>query len=176
MKRTRIITDREIYREVVCGIVPQAEKFLWIGTADIKNMHVERGKRMVPFLALLADLIEKNVMVRLIHAREPGPRFREEFDRRPALARGLERMLCPRVHFKCVVVDGVSVYTGSANITGAGMGARGDDARNFETGLVSTEPAIVHAVMERFDRVWRGEFCRTCRFRDGCAEYPEMKR
>ena len=31
----------------------------------------------------------------------------------------MERMLCPRVHFKCVIVDGVKAYFGSANLTGA---------------------------------------------------------
>jgi hypothetical protein len=31
----------------------------------------------------------------------------------------MERMLCPRVHFKCVIVGGVKAYFGSANLTGA---------------------------------------------------------
>ena len=36
------------------------------------------------FLGLLADLIKKGKEVRLIHAQEPGPNFREDFDRYPA--------------------------------------------------------------------------------------------
>lgn len=44
----------------------------------------------------------------------------------------MERMLCPRVHFKCIIVDGVKAYFGSANLTGAGMGAKSEKKRNFE--------------------------------------------
>jgi len=72
---------------------------LWIGTADIKDLHIKSGlKDSEPFLKVLADLIKRGVEVRLIHAKEPGPAFREDFDKYPALATGLERVLCPRVH------------------------------------------------------------------------------
>ena len=52
------------------------KRSLWIGTADIKDLYVEER----PFLGLLADLIKKGKEVRLIHAKEPGPNFREDFD------------------------------------------------------------------------------------------------
>ena len=38
-----------------------------------------------PFLGVLSDLIGKGVEVRLIHAKEPGPNFREDFDRYPQM-------------------------------------------------------------------------------------------
>ena len=49
----------------------------------------------------------------------------------------MERMLCPRVHFKCIIVDGVKAYFGSANLTGAGMGAKSEKKRNFENGVLT---------------------------------------
>ena len=55
----KLITDREIYEEVILGIVPSAEKFLWLATADLKDLHVDKGDRMVPFLEIVSDLIEK---------------------------------------------------------------------------------------------------------------------
>lgn len=61
-------------------------------------MAIPGGTR--PFLGVLAELIEKGVQVRLMHAKEPGPIFREDFDRYPILATGLERAMCPRVHFR----------------------------------------------------------------------------
>ena len=70
--------------------------------------------------------------VRLIHAKEPGPIFREEFDRYPILSKRLERALCPRVHFKMMIFDLDEVYIGSANLTGAGIGMKGAKTRNFE--------------------------------------------
>lgn len=171
---TQFITNYQIYEEVILKQVPLAKRFLWIATADIKDMYVHQGRNMVPFLKVLAGLIEKGVEVRLIHAKEPGPRFRADFDKHPALIEGLERMLCPRVHFKSVIVDGSFVYSGSANLTGAGMGAKSPNRRNFESGIISSESDMVEAVMEQFDQVWMGKFCKACGRKEYCGEYGNM--
>jgi len=71
-------------------------------------------------------------------------------------------MLCPRVHLKCAVVDSRWAYTGSANLTGAGVGAKSGRRRNFESGIITTDPAIVDRVMEQFDGIWRGSHCKEC--------------
>ena len=86
---TRYICDTEHYNEVIahCASVKSS---LWIGTADIKDLHVKVGSDSLPFLAVLAKLVRKGVCVRLLHAKEPGPIFREEFDRYPSLFTGLE--------------------------------------------------------------------------------------
>ena len=121
----QFLSNREIYERVVCGIVPQAEERLWIATADIKDMYVSTGGRdMVPFLEVLDGMLKRGVELRLIHAKEPGQNWRDDFDRHPDLWPDMERMLCPRVHFKCIIVDGRKAYFGSANLTGAGMGAK----------------------------------------------------
>jgi hypothetical protein len=117
---TEFLTDREIYRRVILEMVPQARSFLWLATADLKDLYIERRGRFVPFLKQVAELLEAGIEVRLLHAKEPGPNFRTDFDRFPVLIARLERVLCPRVHFKSVVVDGSAAYSGSANLTGAG--------------------------------------------------------
>lgn len=165
------IRDSQIYREVICGRIPGAKKFVWIATSDIKDLYVAKGGTMVPFLELLSDLVTRRVEVRLLHAKEPGPRFRADFDRYGSLLAGVERILCPRVHFKSVVVDGRFAYTGSANLTGAGMGAKSDSRRNFESGIITDERGIVRSVMEQFDKVWRGDYCRECGRKRYCADY-----
>ena len=167
------VSDREIYERVVCGLVPEVRQRLWIATADIKDLHVEAGGRaMVPFLGVLAGLVERGVEVRLIHAKEPGPNWREDFDRYPGLWSGMERMLCPRVHFKCVIADGRKAYFGSANLTGVGMGAKSVRKRNFENGILTDAPTLVDPLVEQFDAVWRGEFCRGCGRRGFCGDCP----
>jgi phosphatidylserine/phosphatidylglycerophosphate/cardiolipin synthase-like enzyme len=172
---TEFVTDREIYEKVILGRLPTAAEFIWIGTADLKDMYVERrAGRASPLLGLLAELIEDGVSVRLIHAKEPGPAFREDFDRYPALAQGLEQILCPRVHFKCVIVDGAFAYTGSANLTGAGMGAKSVRRRNFESGIVTTDPAMVSPIMEQFDNVWMGKYCAECERKDYCTDFNDL--
>jgi phosphatidylserine/phosphatidylglycerophosphate/cardiolipin synthase-like enzyme len=168
------IKDNRIYEEVICRRVAAAKFFLWIATSDMKDLHVIKGARMVPFLEVLSDLVSHHVEIRLLHAKEPGPRFREDFDKYPNLIPGMERILCPRVHFKSVIVDGKFVYTGSANLTGAGMGAKSRTRRNFEGGIITDEPGIIKEVMEQFDEVWRGEHCGKCQRKKFCADYREL--
>ena len=91
------ISNSDHYKEVLSR-VQYVKHTLWIGTADIKDLYVEVGKEKRPFLALIAQLIRRGVEVRLIHAKEPGPNFREDFDKYPVLYDRLERVLCPRVH------------------------------------------------------------------------------
>lgn len=150
--------------------VTNVKSSLWIGTADIKDLYAEKGKRRIPFLGVLAGLIKKGISVRLIHAKEPGTNFREDFDRYPVLAESLERVLCPRVHFKMMIFDYKVAYIGSANLTGAGMGAKSDNKRNFEAGILTDIPEIVDAAADQFDAVWMGNWCKKCTRREYCGD------
>lgn len=76
------ISDTDHYSSVLEGAMG-AKRSLWIGTADIKDLYVTQGKAEKPFLGVLSELIGRGVEVRLIHAKEPGPNFREDFDRYP---------------------------------------------------------------------------------------------
>ena len=42
--------------------------------------------------------------------------------------------------------------------------------RNFENGVLSDDPALVEPLVEQFDSVWRGAFCRDCGRRDFCSD------
>ena len=187
------ISNSAHYKEVLSHVLHVKES-LWIGTADIKDLYIEDGKTnnvsskrgqkelvlsaerekgratLKPFLEVLAKLIKKGVAVRLIHAKEPGPNFREDFDRFPILYDGLERVLCPRVHFKIMIFDGKEVYIGSANLTGAGIGMKADGTRNFEAGILTDEPEIVAQAMDQFDEVWIGKHCKTCKRKNFCPD------
>jgi phosphatidylserine/phosphatidylglycerophosphate/cardiolipin synthase-like enzyme len=164
------LRDREIYQKVILEALPAAEEFIWIATADIKDLHIDLNGRFQPFLAMLAGLVENGVDIRLLHAKEPGPNFRKDFDRYPGLLNGLERNICPRVHLKTIVIDGRMVYLGSANLTGAGIGAKSENRRNFEAGILTDEPAIVEPAMTQFDEIWMGAKCDACQRRDYCAD------
>lgn len=167
---TTYITDRYIYEQVILKEVPKTSKYLWIATSDIKDMYVSQRNRRVPFLQVLSNLLDQGILIRLLHAKEPGKNFRVDFDRYPALVHGLERMLCPRVHFKSIIIDGKFVYSGSANLTGAGLGAKSSARRNFEGGIISTDPHFVKPVMEQFDQVWMGSHCRNCGRKKICPD------
>ena len=79
---TTFLSNRSIYTSVVCGLVPQARERLWIATADIKDMYVDSGGRdMVPFLEVLDTLVKRGVEMLFIHAKDPGPNWREKYCR-----------------------------------------------------------------------------------------------
>jgi len=126
----------------------------------------------VPFLEILSDLIEKNVHVRLIHAKEPGPRFRKDFDRYPNLIHSnlFERILCPRVHTKVIIIDGREMLLTSANLTGAGLGAKSPHRRNFEAGIHTDNTEDIHEMMNFMDALYLGDFCQKCQRRNVCPD------
>ena len=167
---TTYISNLAHYTHVI-EKVRNVKRVLWIGTADIKDLYIKTGlKDSEPFLKLLSDLIKRGVEIRLIHAKEPGTNFREDFDKYPMLAQYLERVLCPRVHFKLMIFDLETAYIGSANLTGAGMGMKGEHTRNFEAGILTTEPDLVESAMNQFDEVWIGKFCSKCGRKAYCGD------
>ena len=163
------IADREHYTQVL-ALCEKVKHDLWIGTADLKDLYVEGGRDVVPFLSILDKLLKRGVDVRLLHAKEPGENFREDFDRYPVLFTGLERVLCPRVHFKILVFDAKVAYFGSANLTGAGIGMKSTRTRNFEAGILTDDPALVEAAMNQFDAVWAGFKCKECGRKKFCGD------
>lgn len=160
----------EAHYDQVIERIKDVKKTLWIGTADIKDLYVKDGRGTKPLLEVLSDLAKRGVEIRLIHAKEPGPAFRQDFDKYPALIDGMERVLCPRVHFKIIVFDLKTAYVGSANLTGAGLGMKGENTRNFEAGVLSSNKDFVKNAAEQFDSVWMGAHCKDCRRKEFCGD------
>ncbi|BDS06526.1 hypothetical protein NT6N_15660 [Oceaniferula spumae] len=169
---TELILNEQIHQRVIKELIPEARHFLWIVTADLKDMHVSKGRRFVPFLEVLSGLVQEGIGVRLFHAKEPGPRFRSDFDKYPALVESdlFERILCPRIHTKAIIVDGRAAFIGSPNLTGAGMGAKNPNRRNFEAGFITDEKDHLSPLLEWIDTLYLGDFCRKCQLRAHCPD------
>ena len=166
---THIVTNEQLYHQII-EPVARAKSFVWMGTADLKDLHVHHHGGVRSFLAVLEELVKRKVAIRLLHAKEPGVNFRNSFDKYPELWKNMERQLCPRVHFKHIVVDGTLAYTGSANLTGAGLGIKSPNTRNFESGIITTDPEWIDPIMHQFDQVWMGKHCKSCKRRDFCPD------
>lgn len=165
----RLVADAQ--HNDVLEAVAGARTSVWIATANLKELLVPRpGKRRWgSVLLVLDDLARDGVELRLLHASGPSKAFCERFDSLPRLVKGgLEIRTCPRVHLKLVVVDGRWAYIGSANWTGAGLGAKGEHRRNFEMGIITTDDPTLDSVQQRFERIWRGAECGLCKLRDRC--------
>lgn len=165
-----IYISNEAHYDQVIERIKTVKKTLWIGTADIKDLYVKDGRSTKPLLEVLSDLAKRGVEIRLIHAKEPGPAFRQDFDKYPALIEGMERVLCPRVHFKIIVFDLKAAYVGSANLTGAGLSMKGENTRNFEAGILSTNKEFVKNAAKQFDSVWMGAHCKGCKKKEFCSD------
>jgi phosphatidylserine/phosphatidylglycerophosphate/cardiolipin synthase-like enzyme len=170
----RLVAGRGHYATVI-EAVARAETSVWIATANLKDLWVEaprragqrrRGYRSI--LELFDELAARRVELRILHAALPSRAFRASFDaHRRLTAGGLELRLCPRVHLKLVIIDGSELYLGSANWTGAGLGAKGEGRRNFELGIVTDDAPLLDEVQALYDRIWRGLECPRCRLRGG---------
>jgi phosphatidylserine/phosphatidylglycerophosphate/cardiolipin synthase-like enzyme len=191
-----LVVDRAHYEIIVSRAIASARVAVWIATANVKQLMVEapigsvaraRG-RYVSILETFDGLVARGVHVRLLHAGPPSRPFREELARHRRLHRReapeqvprregprqvkeprFEMRACPRVHLKMIAIDGAFLYLGSANFTGAGLGAKGDGRRNFEAGIVTDDEWLLDETQARFEQIWSGGECGTCRVRSMCA-------
>jgi len=173
-----LLTGRALYDTVIRDGVLTARRSVWIATANVKELYVERPglprrgqKPVASIVGVLDDLAARGVDLRLLHAELPSRRFRAAFDRRPRLVKGgLKMKHCPRVHLKAVIIDGERLYLGSANFTGAGLGMRGDHKRNFELGFFTSDYHLLDRVQAIFQELWEGAPCRDCALRALCPD------
>lgn len=136
---------------------------LFIATADVKDLHVprpDRRRRARSILDLFGELSGRQIDISLLHGGVPSGPFlaRLKENRPPALT--MRR--CPRAHAKAIIADGTWMYVGSANLTGAGLGAKGPRRRNFEAGIVTDDPAVIDPLADMLQAVFAGEYCRDC--------------
>lgn len=164
-----LIQDRHHFDQVVLGGMTRARVSLAIATADLKTMLIPgpAGSRPRSILKLLSQMARRGVEVRVLHGGIPSRPVLAQLRRAP-LPANLTLRRCPRMHAKAVVVDGQVMYLGSANLTGAGMGAKGPDRRNFELGIWTRQAELIDGVLSHFNGVWEGRHCAACRRRTIC--------
>ena len=72
------------------------------------------------------------------------------------------------VFFKIILIDYKHLYIGSANFTGAGLGAKNDKKRNFEMGFILKNKIIINEVIKKFKFIWDGKSCLCCNLKQQC--------
>jgi len=171
--RARLVVDGAHYTDLVTRI-RRATLSVWIATANLKDLRVEapvgtRARATGRYVSLIGELIElarRGVEVRVLHAGVPSRAFRHSLDARAHPEIGIRQ--CPRVHLKLVCLDGAELYLGSANFTGAGLGAKAAGRRNFELGVVTDDDVFLDQAQARFAAIWGGAECGACRLRREC--------
>jgi phosphatidylserine/phosphatidylglycerophosphate/cardiolipin synthase-like enzyme len=163
-----LIVDAQHFQRIVKGGILKANISLDILTADFKAMLVPkgRGRTAESIVRIFRRLADRGVEIRLLHAGTPSSAALQELRRE--LPANLTIRRCPRLHAKAVVIDARWMYLGSANLTGAGLGAKADGRRNFEMGVITESAPLIEAVLQEFNQLWEGHNCRTCRRKDIC--------
>jgi phosphatidylserine/phosphatidylglycerophosphate/cardiolipin synthase-like enzyme len=181
----QLVVDRDHYDDVVMGALSSARVSVWIATANLKDVHVEapigtRARARGKYLSMterFGEMVRRGVEIRVLHGAPPSRPYRESLARQDDLAPPtFEMRHCPRVHLKLIAVDGAYLYVGSANFTGAGLGARGDGRRNFEMGFSSDDDLLLDAAQSRFERIWSGKECGSCKLRSECPRPLDVDR
>jgi phosphatidylserine/phosphatidylglycerophosphate/cardiolipin synthase-like enzyme len=173
-----LVIDSQHFHRIVRDGILKAETSLDISTADFKAMLVPDtagGRRAASIVQVFRRLAERGVEIRLLHAGTPSSAALRELKRK--LPGNLTIRRCPRLHAKTVVIDARRMYLGSANLTGAGLGAKADGRRNFEMGIWTEAPAMIDAVLGEFNALWEGHRCVSCKRKDICPvplEEPEL--
>jgi phosphatidylserine/phosphatidylglycerophosphate/cardiolipin synthase-like enzyme len=178
----RLLVDGDHYDELVARELPAAKVSLWIATANLKELRVEapigtraRAKgRFVSVLETLGALVDCGVELRILHGCPPSRPFRAALAKQPELVRAKVMRECPRVHLKLVAIDGRLLYLGSANFTGAGIGARAEGRRNFEIGVLTSDEHLLDVAQAHFDSIWSGRVCGSCKLRRECPKPLDM--
>jgi len=170
----QLVVDGEHFTRIVREGILQAQVSVDILTADFKAMlvpsagkSVGRGRRSAKsIVTVLGELAQRGVEIRLLHAGTPsGPALQQL---KVGIPHGLTIRRCPRLHAKAVIVDARAMYLGSANLTGAGLGAKGDHRRNFEMGIWTESSELIEEVLGHFNMLWEGEKCKKCQRKDVC--------
>ncbi len=169
------LENSDLYHEVIEKQVLHAHSSVWIATANAKDLHYRKNRKFESLIEELARRSAEGLEVRFLYAKEPSQIFQQSLNRQLAFpGTAIELRCCPRLHFKTILVDGSGVYLGSANWTGAGLGVRGEERRNFELGVWSEDLKLVREAASFYELIWSGEFCPECGLRNSCPQPLDM--
>ena len=172
-----LVVDADHFHRIVREGICKAKVSIDIMTADFKAMLVPDGssRRAKSIIQTFRKLADKGVEIRILHSGVPSSAALIELKRE--LPRGLAIRRCPRLHSKSVIIDTRKMYLGSANLTGAGLGAKADGRRNFELGIWTSSSELIDGVLDQFNTLWEGQACGSCKRRDICPvplEEPKL--
>jgi phosphatidylserine/phosphatidylglycerophosphate/cardiolipin synthase-like enzyme len=197
----KLILNDQHLDSVLREVLENCRHRLFIATADVKELHVPGGagagatwpqtsrprhprtgthrSRLRNSARSIVDVFEelggRGIEIRLLHSGVPSGPFLGRLKK--GVPDGLTMRRCPRTHIKALVADGRAMYLGSANLTGAGLGAKSARRRNFEGGIWTDEISLIDSVVDMLEEIWSGQCCKDCGRKDYCPaplEEPEL--
>jgi phosphatidylserine/phosphatidylglycerophosphate/cardiolipin synthase-like enzyme len=163
----KFIFDEEHYEVLINKVLLKAKKYVWLTTANVKNMYIGKEKDWFSFIDVLEELVKKRVNIVIVHAGKPSDSFLNKIEK-ISRSRYFSLFQCQRNHQKIVVSDDEVAYLGSANVTGAGIGGKKEDRRNFEAGVITIDKNVISMLKDRINRIISYQVCPQCHYRKEC--------
>ena len=151
--------NNELYNLVIEKINGTRD-ILRIATANFKDFRVMKDEHHTIAISQLLNEIGKYAEIKIITSTP------HSYALKHLEGINLKNVVCPRNHMKLIIIDDVFAYIGSANMTGAGLGIRGETSRNFEVGVITSDIRIITQLIEIFDSVFDGKYCDACKLRE----------
>lgn len=142
------------YRVLVVGFAVHQGREIFAALSDRMRQRGDLAVRLcldirrAPGDTTRSDALLQRFAERFVRQEWPGPRLPDLFYDPRGLTQG--ESLRASLHAKCVVIDGVKAFIGSANLTEAAQ------LRNIEIGLVVTGALIADAVERHFEALIAG--------------------
>ncbi|HPP87035.1 MAG TPA: phospholipase D-like domain-containing protein [bacterium] len=171
MTAHKLLVNEQIYQEIFNKHLLLAEKSVLIATANVKNIFIKKNREYISIVQIFKELCNNDIYVSLLFSSEPSQSFLDELHKLKLYKnKNFYLTKCPRTHFKCVIIDDKIAYTGSANLTGAGIGAKSIYKRNFEIGFMTDEKNVIQNMIEIFMRITERKECGGCKRKEFCSE------
>lgn len=176
----RIVLNEDHLRAVLGEALANCRHRLFAATANVKNVFLPTtsrgaGRDAVGLLDAFGRLAGEAVEVRILHGGVPSGSLLARLKR--GMPANVTMRRCPRVHVKAIIADGRRMYLGSANLTGAGLGAKSPRRRNFEAGIWTDDLTLIDPVMDMLEEIWSGSLCDGCGRHEHCPmplEEPDL--
>ena len=170
MNECTLVLNNQHKKIITKGLLLSKEEVL-LSSAIIKDFLIplKNDRRPLKFSELVKILANRRIRFKIITT----PRMKtfyffkniENFD-----SSLIEFRFCARMHMKLLIVDTLFAYIGSANFTGAGLGMKSKNKRNFEAGVIITSKKKILRLKEDFQEIWSGSKCSSCRLHGTICE------
>jgi hypothetical protein len=147
-----------VHRVLVIGFAVHQGREIFVALADRMRQRANLVVRFCldvrrpPGDTSRSDALLRRFAERFVRQEWPGPRLPDLFYDPRSLASGETSRAS--LHAKCIVVDGVKAFIGSANLTEAAQ------LRNIEIGVIVTEALIARAVEHHVEALIAGGHLR----------------
>lgn len=154
----------ELFDVISNGLVKARESVI-IGTYNLQDIRIQLGNRSTSLSEVLIHLLKKGVKILICLASfMRKSRFIQTMSMNRLAREKMAIRFCRRMHFKTIIVDLEYAYVGTANISGAGVGLKSQERRNFELGFVTHDSELIADVASTFMEIFNGKFCPKCYF------------